>query len=99
MTKLTTKQTKYLRALAHKRKPVVTIGNAGLTDNVMEEIASSIEHHELLKVKINAEDRAARAAMIDKISTNTTSTLVLAIGHIAVFYRAAKNPVIVLPNK
>ena len=95
---LTEKQKRYLRGLTHQRKPVVIIGGAGLTENVMVEIENAIAHHELLKVRINADDRASRRAMIEQICAQTNSILIQAIGHTASFYRPAEKPVIQLPK-
>ena len=94
---LTIKQIKYLRSRAHTLKPVVIIGNAGLSDAVLNEIESSIEHHELIKVKINAATREDRQSMIDRICRSVHAEMVNNIGHIATFYRAAVTPSIKLP--
>ncbi len=88
---------RHLRKLAHHLKPVVIVGNAGLTDNVVAEIDNALAHHELIKVKIHAADKAGRQAIIDKISEQTDAGWVLSIGHIAAFYRPAEKPKIVLP--
>ena len=98
MKALNPKQKRYLRSLAHKLKPVVIIGNAGLSESVINEIDQSIEHHELIKVRINAADRQSRAEMIQAICDATESVVVLSIGHIAVFYRPSKQPVLPLPK-
>lgn len=88
---------RHLRKLAHHLKPVVIVGNAGLTENVLAEIDSSLAHHELIKVKINAADKAERQAIVDKICEQSAADWVLSIGHIAAFYRAAEKPKIVFP--
>lgn len=88
---------RHLRKLAHHLKPVVIVGNAGLTENVLAEIDSSLAHHELIKVKIHAADKTERQAIIDKICTQTAADWVLSIGHIAAFYRPAEKPKIILP--
>ena len=59
MFSLTNPQKRQLKALAHPRKPVVIIGDNGLTDAVMQEIEIALDHHELIKIRVNAEDRAA----------------------------------------
>ena len=92
------KQKRHLRGLLHQRKPVVIIGGAGLTENVMQEIDNALSHHELIKIKVNADDKAARAAMVEQICKKTQSQLVQTIGHTASFYRQAKEPVIKLPK-
>ena len=92
------KQKRHLRGLLHDRKPVVMIGGAGLTENVMQEIENALAHHELVKIKVNADDRPARAAMIEQISQQTNSELVQTIGHTASFYRQAEKPKITFPK-
>jgi len=96
---LNEKQKRHLRGLLHQRKPVVIIGGAGLTENVMVEIDGALSHHELVKVKVNADDKAARTAMIQQIGQQTRSELVQTIGHTASFYRQAEQPKITFPNK
>lgn len=96
--KLTEKQKRHLRALAHKKKPVVIIGGSGLTENVIREIDLSLEHHELIKVRVNAGDRQERDQMIERICNETRSALVQRIGHVAIFYRRADKPVIEFPR-
>jgi RNA-binding protein len=98
MKALNPKQKRYLRALAHNLKPVVIIGGAGLSESVINEINQSIEHHELIKVRINASDRQSRIDMMQTICEATNSILVFSIGHIAVLYRPAKQPVLSLPK-
>ncbi|EEF81308.1 RNA binding protein [Methylophaga thiooxydans] len=95
---VTDKQKRYLRGLAHTLKPVVMIGNSGLTDAVLSEIDNALEHHELIKVRVSGQERADRKAMLDEISNKTGADLVQVIGHIGGFYRPAKEPSIQLPR-
>ena len=92
------KQQRHLKKLAHKLKPVVIIGSAGLTENVINEIDLSLAHHELLKIRINVGDKAARESVINEIAQQTQADFVMHIGHIATFYRPSEKPVIQLPN-
>ena len=94
---ITQAQRRHLRKLAHHLKPVVIIGNAGLSEGVLGEIDAALAHHELIKVRVNAADREERQAMIERISEVTGADWVLSIGHVAAFYRAAEKPRIVLP--
>ena len=96
---LSDKQILFLRKRCHHLKPVVTIGGAGLTENVMNEIQLALSHHELIKMKINCGDRDERKNMIDSILAETGATLVQTIGHTASFYRTTDKPVIELPKK
>ena len=88
--KLTDQQKRHLRGLGHALKPVVILGNAGLTENVMAEIDQALAYHELIKVRVNAADREARAALIDAICAQSKGQPVQSIGHILLLYR--RNP-------
>lgn len=94
---LTEPQKRHLRKLAHTLKPVIIIGNAGFSEGVANELELTLEHHELIKVRVNAEDREARDALIVQICKSAACELVQRIGHIAILYRAAKKPTIRLP--
>ena len=93
------KQKRYLKSLAHPLKPVVMIGNKGLTDNVLAEIDNALEQHELIKVRVSGLEKAERLAMTNEIILKTSSNLVMSIGHIVALYRPAKEPTIQLPKK
>lgn len=95
---LNERQKKHLRTLAHPKKPVVIIGGGGLSDGVINEIDTSLEHHELMKVRVNAADREERDAIIQAICEQSRAELVQRIGHIAVLYRAAQKPQLALPR-
>ncbi len=84
---LSTQQKKKLKSHAHSLKPVVRLGQAGLSETVLDEIEQAIEHHELIKVKISAADRDEKKALIQEIAEKTQSDLVQAIGFMAIFYR------------
>ena len=96
---LNNKQNRFLRARAHSLKPVVLIGGAGLTDNVINEINHALEDHELIKIRVNADDRDDKKTMIEQISRQTESEMVQTIGHIGIFYRQnEKDPKISFPK-
>ena len=93
------KQKRYLKGLAHPLKPVVMIGNKGLTDNVLAEIDNALNQHELIKVRVSGLEKADRVTMVEEITLKSSANLIVIIGHIAVLYRAAKEPTIQLPKK
>ena len=80
-------QKRDLRQRGHALKPVVIIGNAGLSEAVLREIDLSLEHHELLKVRLGGADREARRQLIASICESCHAELVQSIGHIALIYR------------
>lgn len=94
---LTESQCKHLRGRGHGLKTVVLIGSGGLTDRVLAEINSTLEHHELIKVRIRSGDRDTRDALIRQLVSDSAAELVQRIGNVALLYRAAEKPTIVLP--
>ena len=96
---LTEKQLRFLRGKAHALKPVVMLGNKGLTDNVVAETVQALRDHELIKVRVRAADRAARDTTLATLVARTDCALVTRIGHVAVLYKAAAPiPKLVLPD-
>ena len=63
MSKSTASDTRQLRAIGHKLKPVVTVAGKGLTDTLLAELDQALERHELIKVKLAVGDRTARSAI------------------------------------
>jgi len=86
-TMLSESHKKVLRGLAHRLRPIVMIGNAGLTDNVLTEIETGLDRHELIKVRLRAGDRKGRDSMIDTICDQTHAQRVQRIGNVMIFYR------------
>lgn len=75
---------------AHQLRPVVMIGQKGITENVHLELESALNAHELIKVRITAPTRDERQVWIDLLTSKHQAELVQQVGHIAVFYR--QNP-------
>ncbi len=84
---LTGKQKNLLRKSAHKLKPVVLVGGSGLTESVLKEIELTLAHHELIKVKISAEEKATKRQMINEIQLKTRAEIVQTIGHTLVLFK------------
>ena len=99
-TTLTSTQSRFLRGQAHDLKALLQIGAKGLTPAFLAELDAVLEQHELVKVKIGAEDREARDTMIGEIAEKSGAAVVQRIGHVAVLYRPSKDHRhIVLPRK
>lgn len=90
MTTLSEKQRKHLRGLGHDLKPIILIGNAGLTDAVVAETTRALEDHELVKIRVSGMDREARDTALESLATRTKSEMAGKIGHTALLYR--RNP-------
>ena len=96
---LSENQRRFLRGRAHALKPIIQIGNNGLTDAVAKETERALHDHELIKVRAPGADREARDALLAELATRTRSALVHRIGHVAVLYRANKaKPGLIIPD-
>ena len=86
---LSAERKKYLRQLGHELKPVVTIAGKGLSETVLKELNRALNDHELIKIKLQVEDKAATIA---QLSEQTGAAVVQTIGHIALILRPAAQP-------
>lgn len=94
---LTESQCKHLRRLGHTLKPTVLVGASGLSDSVVAEVDRTLAHHELIKVSVRSGNRKERDAVISEIVARTSAELIQRVGNMALIYRAAEQPRIVLP--
>src|SRR3546814_20501104 len=84
---LTAAQNRFLRGQAHDLNAMLQVGGKGLTDAVVAEVASALEHHELLKVKVAATDREARDAPTEELAARPDPVRVQRIGPVAILSR------------
>ena len=87
-TPLTARERASLKARAHALEPVVQSGSAGLTDKLVAEVDRALTAHELIKVKVNADDRADRVAIGEEICSRTGAAAVHRVGKILILWRA-----------
>jgi RNA-binding protein len=76
-----------LAGKAHSLKPVVSIGNKGLSEAVIKEVHIALDAHELIKIKIMASDKAERLEISERIVAQTQSEFLNLIGQVGIFYR------------
>lgn len=76
-----------LKAKAHHLKPIIIIGGEGLTPGVQSEIDRALTDHELIKIRVNAEDREERKSITAEIVEHHHAELIGSIGHIIIIYR------------
>lgn len=84
---LTARERAHLKARAHALEPIVQIGHAGISDAVAKEVDRALATHELIKVKIIGDDRAARRDTADAIAARTGAALVYSVGKVIVLWR------------
>jgi len=86
-------QKKYLKGLVHGMKPLVFVGQKGISPTLTKAVDESLEKHELIKVKfIDFKEKDQKKEMAALIEKETESELVAMIGHIAIFYRQQRDP-------
>jgi len=102
MKKITSTQAKYLRGIAHGLKPVVYVGQKGVTDALISSTEEAFDRHELIKIKfIDFKEKKQKTDIARSLESRTGSHLAGIIGHIAILYRQHPDPEkrkIVLPK-
>ena len=85
-------QRKYLRSLAHALKPVLLVGQKGITGSVISSLEEALGQHELIKIKfLENKAKADKFAMLETLQNATGSFFVGMVGHIATLYRPNPN--------
>jgi RNA-binding protein len=86
-------QKKFLRGLAHRLKPIVLIGQNGLTGAIFKAADEALNKHELIKIKFNAyKEKDEKKEIIAEIEIRTSAQLVGLVGHTAILYRKQSDP-------
>ena len=80
-------QKKFLRGLGHQLKPLIMVGEAGLSASLLAEFETTLAHHELIKVRVRVGDRDERDAVIEKLCNDSSAQLIQRIGNVALLYR------------
>ena len=86
---LSTEKIKEYRRIGHKLKPVVIVGDAGLSEGVQQEIIRALSDHELIKIKVHSADREQKKQVISSICETHDCTLVQSIGSVALVFKEA----------
>ena len=98
--RLSEAQKKHLRGLGHGLKPLIIVGDSGLSDSLMAEFEATLAHHELIKVSVRVGDRQARDSIIEELCSAGSASLVQRVGNMALFYREnSEKKKIVIPNR
>lgn len=98
MAVLTSKQKQFLKGLAHPLAPIVRVGRGGVSDSVVAETKKSLEAHELIKVRIDADDSTLRKELAARLASSSDSQIAGMIGKTLILYRQREEkPGIKLP--
>ena len=93
-------QKKHLRGIGHGLKPLILVGEAGVSESLYAEFDTTLSHHELIKIRVRAADRRERNAIIEALCARSGAALVQRVGNVALVYR--ENPDVKkvrLPNR
>jgi len=86
-------QKKYLRGLAHNLKPVVFVGQKGITQSMIRSVDEALDTHELIKIKfVDFKEKDQKTEIASAIETKTRSLIVGTIGHIVILFRQHNDP-------
>jgi RNA-binding protein len=93
----TGKQRRHLRSLAHELKPLVMVGQRGISENLIQNLDEQLLAHELVKVKVHDSDAMEETAKA--LAEGTGAALIQTIGKMLVFYRRhPEKPTIKIPG-
>ena len=87
--KITNNERKELKKKAYGLKPLIMIGQNGLTDAVINEIDVALNAHQLIKVRAKGSDKDERMEQCLKIKERLNAEIIHRIGFVTVFYRPA----------
>ena len=76
-----------LKARAHALEPLVRIGQAGVTPQVIAEVDRALTAHELIKVSIAVDDREERAALGNTLAERVDAAPVHRVGKVVILWR------------
>jgi len=85
--KLSEANKKFLRGRGHTLKPLIMVGDAGLSESLLAEYESTLDHHELIKVRVRVGDRKARDDIIKELCSRSSAVLIQRTGNVALLYR------------
>tara|TARA_B100001250_G_scaffold175057_1_gene150524 strand:+ start:438 stop:782 length:345 start_codon:yes stop_codon:yes gene_type:complete len=83
---------KHYRSIGHNLKPIVTIAQKGITENIKKELNRALTEHELVKIKLLTSDRSKKKKLSSEICSELGAECIQSIGHIVLLYRMAKKP-------
>jgi RNA-binding protein len=92
------KQKRHLRALGHKLKPLIQIGKKEIEEALIAEAKTSLDHHELIKVKLLESCMLDKHEASEALAEACQADVAQILGKTFLLYRAATPPVIILPK-
>jgi len=89
---LSKQQRQSLKTKAHHLKPLIRIGQKGITDSLIEETTQTLDRHELIKIHIAGDDRQQRNDYAETLATRCEAIIVNQIGKTCVLFKEKNDP-------
>ncbi len=83
---------RHFRAIGHHLKPVLILGDAGLSDAFIDELEKRLQDHELIKISLNVADRGDREILGTAMAEAVNAYVVQRLGKTLLLYRPAERP-------
>ena len=91
-------QRRHLRGLAHALKPIVFVGEGGISPAVLKALDEALSSHELVKIRLRQPTDKKEAAR--QLADASSASLCGVVGHTIVLYRPHPDePKIELPQR
>lgn len=86
-------QKRFLRGLAHSLKPLVFVGQKGVTRTLTDAMDDALDHHELVKIRfVDGKEKEKKLVLIEQIEKTVSCEMVGMVGHTATFFRRQSDP-------
>lgn len=85
---LQSNQRRFLRGLGHHLKPVVMVGQHGISETVIDSLLDALAAHELVKVKLGQNCPLPKKEAAEQLAEKSYSSLVQLIGKTVLLYSA-----------
>jgi RNA-binding protein len=96
---LTGKKKRFLRRMGHDLKPVILIGKSELTESILHETESALEHHELIKIKLLDSSMTDRREAAEQLASSLDAEVVQVLGRTFLLYKQSTQTKIEFPKK
>ncbi len=85
---LTSKQRATLRKMAHSLQPIIYVGKAGVTENIIKQTDDALTPNELIKGSVQQNSPISAKDAMSEIAAKTGADTVSSAGRKFVIYRA-----------
>ena len=89
---LNASERKALRGKAMNLKPSLLVGRAGISEPLLKAAETALNKDGLIKVRLEAPDRATRKEWMAALASATGSTVCGEVGHTASLFRPKRDP-------